>query len=151
MTRGTILKWHPFSLRNVRLWALSLIETQIDKLVDSLQSAFLFVVLHLIAFYFHYFFCKILEILCVVVAFCFLLLFEFFLFWLFCYLGVRFFFFLFWFIYLFWIFEYENRFNPNYYFCYLSCCCSCLINILGGERFGCLTNSDTMEVESFFF
>ena len=26
-----------------------------------------------------------------------------------------------------------------------------MINILGGERFGCLTNSDTMEVESFFF
>ena len=43
------------------------------------------------------FFCKILEILCVVVAFCFLLLFcfllfGFFLFWLFCFLGVWFFF-----------------------------------------------------------
>ena len=66
---------------------------------DSLQSVFLFVVLHLIAFYFHYYyyyyFCKILEILYVVVAFCFLLLFcfllfGFFLFWLFCFLGVWF-------------------------------------------------------------
>ena len=55
------------------------------------------------------------------------------------------------FFFFFLIFEYENPFNPNYYSCYLSCCCSCMINILGRERFGCLTNSDTMEVESFFF
>ena len=114
-------------------------------------SLWFFILLPFIFIFF--FFCKIFEILCVVVAFCVLLLFcfllfGFFLFWLFCYLGVRFSFSI---LIFFLIFECENPFKPNYYFCYLSCCCSCLINILGGERFGCLTNSDTMEVESFFF
>ena len=51
------------------------------------------------------------------------------------------------FFFFFWIFECKSPFKPNNYFCYLGCCCccSCLINILGGERFGCLTNSDAVE------
>ena len=121
---------------------------------DSLQSVFLFVVLHLIAFYFHYFFGKILEILYVVVAFCFLLLFcflliGFFLFCLFCYLGVRFFL-VFWFFFFFWSLNMKILSNQTITFV-KGCCCSCMINMLGGERFGCLTNSDTMEVVFFFF
>ena len=88
---------------------------------------------------------------CGVLLFFVILLFGFFLFWLFCYLGVRFCFCILIFFFFFGIFECESPFKPNYYFCYLGCCCSCLINILGGERFGCLTNGDTMEVESFFY
>ena len=129
------------------LWNADSIRMILSNLYFSLWFFILLLFIFIIIFL-----CKILEILCVVVAFCFLL-FGFFLFWLFWYLGVRFFL-VFWF-FLFRIFEYENPFNPNYYFCYLSCCCSCLINIIGGERFGCLTNtntnSDTMKVESFFF
>ena len=108
----------------------------------------------LLLFIFIIFFCKILEILYVVVAFCFLLLFcflliGFFLFWLFCYLGVQFFL-VFWFFFFFWSLNMKILSNQTISFV-KGCCCSCMINILGGERFGCLTNGDTMEVESFFF